>query len=180
LLRSSWYYKKLNTAYPDLIKGVNLDVEQFLEELKPFEREENFNANLLESLFRRIMTGLISTNISKHDYFVAPEIVDGEMRRGEFQLPQGYNLVPHLFLFKVVNTNDYVEASLPDYKIRFNDTEDKYQTALKGFVSSMLIRRALYELQFNEIERAKVYVKKIAADFPGTPLPQQLQGLILN
>ena len=180
LLRRSWYYKQLNTAYPDLLKGVNLDVEQFLEALKPFEREENFNANLLESLFRRIMTGLISTNISKHEYFVAPEIVDGEMKRGEFQLPTGYTLVPYTFLFKVVNTNDYVEAPLPDYKIRFNDTEDKYQTALKGFVSSMLIRRALYELQFNETERAKVYVKKIAADFPGTPLPQQLQGLILN
>jgi hypothetical protein len=180
LLRRSWYYKQLNTAYPDLLKGVNLDVEQFLEALKPFEREENFNANLLESLFRKIMTGLISTNISKREYFVAPEMVDGEMRRGEFQLPTGYTLVPHLFLFKVVNTNDYVEAPLPDYKIRFNATEDKYQTALKGFVSSMLIRRALYELQFNETERAKVYVKKIAADFPGTPLPQQLQGLILN
>ena len=180
LLRRSWYYKQLNTTYPNLLKGVSPDVEQFLEALKPFEREENFNANLLESLFRKIMTGLVSTNIEKHDFFIAPEIVDGEMRRGEFQLPAGYTLVPHLFLFKVVNTNDYVEAPLPDYKIRFNDTEDKYEISLKGFVSSMLIRRGLYELQFNKTERAKVYAKKIAADFPGTPLPQQLQSLILN
>ncbi|HQF42809.1 MAG TPA: DUF2723 domain-containing protein [Ignavibacteriaceae bacterium] len=180
LLRRSWYYKQLNTNYPGLLSGVNRDVEQFLEALKPFERDENFNvnANLLESLYKRIMTELVLTNIEKHDYFVAPELIDGEMRRGEFQLPSGYTLVPYLFLFKVVNTNDYVEAPLPDYKIRFNEVEDKYQTALKGFISSMLIRRAMYELQFQKIDFAKTYVKKLKVDFPDVSLPAQLSGFI--
>lgn len=178
LLRRSWYYKQLNTNYPGLLNGINQDVEQFLEALKPFERSENFNSNLLEGLFRKIMTGLISTNIEKHDYFIAPELVEGEMRRNEFQLPSGYTLVPHLFLFKVVNTNDYVEAPLPDYKIRFNKVEDKYQTALKGFVSTMLIRRALYELQFQKIDLVNIYVKKLKEDFPDVSLPPQLSGLI--
>ena len=139
---------------------------------------EKFNANLLESLYKRIMTELVLTNIEKHDYFVAPELIDGEMRRDEFQLPSGYTLVPYLFLFKVVNTNDYVEAPLPDYKIRFNEVEDKYQTALKGFISSMLIRRAMYELQFQKIDLAKTYVKKLKEDFPDVSLPPQLSGLI--
>ncbi len=178
LLRRSWYYKQLNTNYPDLLNGVNQDVGQFLEALKPFERDKIFNSNLLESLFRKIMTGLVSTNINKHDYFIAPELVDGEMKRGEFQLPSGYTLVPHLFLFKVVNTNDYVEAPLPDFKIRFNNSEDKYQTALKGFISSMLMRRALYELQFQKIDHARIYAKKIIDDFPDVTLPPQLLDLI--
>lgn len=178
LMRRSWYYKQLNTNHPGLLNGVNQDVGQFLEALKPFERDEIFNANLLESLFRKIMTGLVSTNINKHDYFIAPELVDGEMKRGEFQLPSGYTLVPHLFLFKVVNTNDYVEAPLPDFKIRFNNSEDKYQTALKGFISSMLMRRALYELQFQKIDRTRIYAKKIIDDFPDVTLPPQLSGLI--
>ena len=39
------------------------------------------------------MTGLVSTNIDKHDFFVAPELVNGEMKRGEFQLPGGYTLL---------------------------------------------------------------------------------------
>lgn len=180
LLRRSWYYHQLETNHPSLLNGVKPDVDKFIEALIPFERDENFNSNLLEGLFRRIMAGLISTNIDKHDYFIAPELVDGEMRRGEFQLPKGYSLVPHLFLFKVVNTNDYVEAPLPDYKIRFGDMDDKYITALRGFLSSMLIRRAIYELQFDKTERAKIYVKKLAADFPNVALPPALSNLKLN
>lgn len=180
LLRRSWYYNQLSANHPKLLNGVQAEADQFIEALKPFERDENFNANLLENLFRRIMAGLISTNIEKHDYFIAPEIVDGEMRRGELQLPQGYTLVPHLFLFKVVKTKEYVEAPLPEYKIRFENRDDKYISALKGFVSSMLIRRAMYELQFNQIDKAKLYAKKLSKDFPNTAMPKQLTDLLLK
>jgi hypothetical protein len=102
------------------------------------------------------------------------------MKRGEFQLPAGCKLVPHLFLFKVVKTDDYVEAPLPDFYIRFNNRDGKYINSLKGFVAMMLIRRALYEMQFNKMERAKIYSKKVAADFPDVALPPALSNLILN
>jgi hypothetical protein len=180
LLRRSWYYNQLITNYPKLLNGVKPEVDQFIEALKPFEREEQYNANLLENLFRKIMTGLVSTNIDKHDYFIAPEVVDGEMKRGEFQLPEGHTLVPHLLLFKVVNTSDYVEVPLPEFKIRYDKKDDKYITSLKRFVASMLIRRAMYELQFNKTERAKIYTMKAAADFPNITLPPALSNLILN
>ena len=180
LLRRSWYYHQLETNYSGILKGVRPVVDQFLEALKPFEREEQFNANLLENLFRSIMTGLIATNVDKYDYFIAPELVDGEMKRGEFQLPKGYTLVPYLFNFKVVNTNDYVEAPLPNFKIRFVNVNNNYTTSLKGFLVSMLIRRALYELQFNKTENAKIYAKKVAVDFPNIPLPPELAKLVLN
>ena len=180
LLRRSWYYNQLNTNHPTLLTGISSDVNQFKDALKPFEREEQFNANLLENLFRRIMTGLVATNIDKQDFFIAPELVDGEMKRGEFQLPEGYTLVPHLLLFKVVNTIDYIEAPLPDFKIRYEKKDDQYVTSLKGFVASMLVRRAMYELQFNKTDKAKIYAMKVAADFPNVTLPPALSNLILN
>ena len=180
LLRRSWYYNQLNTNHPKLLSRLKPEVYQFIEALKPFERQEQYNAILLENLFRKIMTGLVSTNIEKHYYFIAPEIVDGEMKRGEFQLPAGYTLVPHLLLFKVVNTTDYVEAPIPDFKIRYDNKDDKYITSLKGFISSMLIRRGMYEMQFNKPERAKIYAMKAAADFPNITLPPVLSNLILN
>lgn len=182
LLRRSWYYNQLTTNHPTLLNGVKSDVDQFVEALKPFERnqKEKINNQLLEFLFRRIMTGLVATNIDKHDYFIAPELVDGEVKRGEFQLPEGYTLVPHLFLFKVVNTSDYVEAPLPEFKIRFDQKDDQYITSLKGFVASMLVRRAMYEMQFNKTDRAKIYVMKVTTDFPNVTLPPVLSNLILN
>jgi hypothetical protein len=102
------------------------------------------------------------------------------MQRGQVSLPEGFKLVPHLFLFKVVKSDEYVEAPLPDFKLNFSEKKDKYQTALSSFVGLMLVRRAYYEVQFNKPERAKLYLKKVAEEFPETPIPQQLQTLILN
>ena len=38
----------------------------------------------------------------------------------------------------------------------------------------------MYELQFYKTDKAKVYVKKVMADFPDTKLPPELVNLILN
>lgn len=180
LLRRSWYYNQLFTNHPKLFNGLKSEVDQFTEALKPFEREEQFNANLLENLFRRIMTGLVSTNIDKHDFFVAPELVNGEMKRGEFQLPAGYTLIPYLLMFKVVDTKEYVEAPLPDFRIRFDKKDDQYTTSLKGFIASMLLSRGMYEMQYNKTEKARIYAMKLAADFPDVTLPPALSNLIFN
>jgi hypothetical protein len=126
------------------------------------------------------MTGLISTNISNHDYFIAPEIVENEMRRGEFQIPKGYSLVPYLFLYKVVNSNDYINAPFPDFHVRFPEKKDKYVLALENIIGSMLLNRALYELRYNHIEMAKAYTKKIATEIKDFALPPELKKLVNN
>ncbi len=180
LLRRSWYYHQIETNHPEILQNMSSDINGFLESVRPFERGENFNANLIENYYRKIMTDLIKTNINEHDYFIAPELVEGEMRRGEFQLPDGCSLVPYLFLYKVVKTNDYVDAPLPDFKIRFPEKKDKYILSLERIIANMLANRALYELHFNREDLAKIYVKKIAADFKDYLLPPELQKLINN
>lgn len=180
LLRRSWYYNQLERNHKNLLSGIRPEVNQFLKALEPFEKGENYNSNLLENLFRRIMTGLISTNISEHDYFIGPEVIDGEMSRGEFNLPDGYFLVPHLLLFKVVNTDQYIEAPLPDFNIRFLSNRDKYAESLQNIIGGMLIRRAIYEMNFGFNDRAKIYAKKAATDFSMTNLPPALKSLINN
>jgi hypothetical protein len=180
LLRRSWYFNQLERNYPGILSGIQTEINLFLDALKPFERNENYNAALLENLYRRIIANLISTNFEKREIFIGPEIFDNEMQRGQVSLPEGFKLVPHLFLFKVVKSDEYVEAPLPDFKLNFSEKKDKYQTALSSFVGLMLVRRAYYEVQFNKPERAKLYLKKVAEEFPETPIPQQLQTLILN
>lgn len=180
LLRRSWYFNQLERNYPGILSGIQTEINLFLDALKPFERNENYNAALLENLYRRIIENLISTNFEKREIFIGPEIFDNEMQRGQVSLPEGFKLVPHLFLFKVVKSDEYVEAPLPDFKLNFSEKKDKYQTALSSFVGLMLVRRAYYEVQFNKPERAKLYLKKVAEEFPETPIPQQLQTLILN
>lgn len=165
LLRRSWYYNQIERNHPEILSGSKNEVKMFLEALKPFERSENYNAQLLESLFRQIMTKLVTTNIDNYNIYLAPEMVENEMQKGEFTLPQDYYLVPDLFLFKVVKTKKYIPAKEPNFQIQIPDRRDYYTNFIEEKVGSMLARRALYEMQFDNTERAKIYINKIRSDF---------------
>jgi hypothetical protein len=38
----------------------------------------------------------------------------------------------------------------------------------------MLVRRALYEIQFDKVDKAKLYIEKIQKDFPGYRIPESI------
>ena len=180
LLRRSWYFNQIETSYPDILSGIKTEIGLFLNALKPFERKENFDSNLLESLYRRIMTNLVLTNFDKREIHLTPEIIENEMRRGEFSLPAGYDIVTYLLTFKVVNSKDYVEAPLPDFELRINKISDRYQIGVVNIVSSMLLNRAIYERLYNKDDRAMVYIRKALKISPDITIPNQLRDLVFN
>jgi hypothetical protein len=177
LLRRSWYFNQLNRNYPKLFNHMTDDINRFREALTPFERSENFNANLLERLYRKLMSDLVANNVEQRDYYIAPELVEQEMQRGEFVLPEGYMLIPDLLLFKVVKSNEYIPAADPDFEIRLSEKRNYYIDKIEYFVGSMLARRTMYELQYNRQDRAKIYLKKIKKDIPDYKLPLMLQSI---
>ena len=178
LLRRSWYFHQLEVDHPKLLSGMKEDVNLFLKALAPFENGEKFNPNLLERLYRKLMTDLVGTNINRKSLYVAPELFEKEMQKGEFTLPKGYTLVPSLLLFKVVKGNQYVPAPNPNFTIRFPKDGNEYTKFIMNIVASMLARRALYEMQFNKIDRAKLYVKKIKSTIPDYNLPPGLEEIL--
>jgi hypothetical protein len=124
------------------------------------------------------MTKLISTNIDKRDFYIAAELIEQEMKRGEFSLPSGYSLVPDLFLFKVVKGNEYITAADPDFIIRFPDKRNHYIDSIERFVGTLLSNRAAYEMRYGRTDRAKIYVQKIINDLQDFRIPPQLRQLL--
>jgi len=178
LLRRSWYYHQLNTDHPDLLARMRPEVNNFLEDVKPFEREEKFNPSILETDYRAVMSDLVSTNFDRYSIYIAPEIFENEMQKGQFVLPDGYTLVPDLLLFRVVKDNKYYPAPLPDFKLRLPDKKDRYVLMIENFIGGMLTRRALYELQFDKVEKARKYVKKIKSGLPDYIIPTGLEAAL--
>lgn len=174
LLRRSWYFNQLERNHPELLSGVKNEVKMFLDALQPFERSETYNSQLLESLYRQIMTKLVTTNIDKYNIYLAPEMVDNEMQKGEFTLPQDYYLVPDLFLFKVVKTKEYIPAKEPDFNIKIPERRNYYINFIEEKIGSILARRAIYEMQNNMSDRAKVYINKIKTALPEYKLSTEL------
>ncbi len=178
LLRRSWYYNQLKRNHPDVIKNLDKDISNFLDAVKPFEQGEIFDSNLIEKYYRTIMTNLISKNIETRNYYIGLELFQNEMQRGEFSLPEGYQIVPHLLLFKVVKGNEYVPAPDPNFTIRFPNNRNKYIDFIENAVATMLTYRATYELQFNKIDRAKIYINKVKKDFPNYQIPYDIENRI--
>jgi hypothetical protein len=180
LLRRSWYYNQISNHESEVLAGVKNEVKQFLIALQPFERNEKYDANRLETLYKSIMSNLISTNVDQRDYFIAPELVEQEMKKGEFRLPEGYTLVPYLLSYKVVKDNEYVPAPDPDFQIRIASNRNYYIDTIENMVGKMLSNRAFYEVQNGRSDRAKIYLQKILNDLPGFKLHPALMDVLKN
>ena len=180
ILRRSWYYDQLNNNYPYLLENMQDDVKNFKEALLPFERGEKFNPTLLETLYRKLMRDLVATGVDRSNFYIAPELYENEMQRGEFRLPEGYSLVPDLFLIKVLkgNGNEYIPAADPDFKIRIGKKRNYYTEMIQKFIGSMLSRRALYEKQFNHLDKAKIYARKIKEELPDFVIPKGIKNIL--
>ncbi len=177
LLRRSWYFNQLETDHPDVIAGIKTDIQLFKNALVPFERDEDYNSSLLESLYRKLMTDLAASNAAERSFYFPPEIAENELRNGQFILPEGYTYVPDILLYKVVKTNGYVPAANPDFHIRFPEYGDRYTDMIQNLAGSVLASRALYELRYNKRDRARIYVDKIKSEFPKYVIPSDLRGL---
>ncbi len=178
LLRRSWYYKQLSNDHPRLFRDMKNDIDGFLKAVAPFESGNNYDANEIEMYYRKILTDIVAKNINSRDVYIAPELFENEMQRGEFALPEGYTLVPDLFLFKVEKGKKYISAKDPDFTIRFPAERNQYTRMIENFIGSMLARRALYEMQYDKVEKAKLYIKKIKDSIPDYALPPGIAEVI--
>jgi hypothetical protein len=178
LLRRSWYYNQLKRNHPEIYNGIKEEAETFVNAVKPFERDEPYNAAILEGSYQSVMTNIVKSNIGSRSVYIGPELFEAEMQQGNFRLPEGYSIVPDLFLFKVVKGKEYVPAANPDFTIRLPKKRDHYINTIENFIGGMLVRRALYEMQFDNIERAKVYINKIKTDLPDYVMPLGLTDAI--
>jgi hypothetical protein len=145
LLRRSWYFNQLKGCYPEVMENIVPETQRFIEALLPFERGGDFNPAILEKRYRRLIARLIETGLKERAVFIAPELVEGELRRGEIYLPPGVHLIPDLYFFRVVHTEAYVPLRSMEVKIRFPGKHNDYTLMIRNFMSKMLMRRIRYE-----------------------------------
>jgi len=178
LLRRSWYYNQIKRNHPKIYNEIKAEAETFVNAVQPFENDEPYNAAVLEGSYQTVMTSLVKSNIDSRNVYIGPEIFETEMQQGGFRLPEGYTIVPDLFLFKVVKGKGYVPAANPNFTIRLPRKRNHYINTIENFIGSMLVRRALYEMQFDKLDRAKVYINKIKTDLPDYVMPLGLADAI--
>ena len=114
----------------------------------------------------------------KNDYYITFDIINKFISKKKFDTGPGSYIIPDILTFKVVHDKNYHPARSPDFKIRFkknrNEDEDYYYT----LIAWILENRAEYELSFNKLDRAKIYINKILSDYPDYKLSNKLKNLV--
>ncbi len=119
----------------------------------------------------------VTLNTENRSIYVSHEIAN-LIQRGKFNLEEGTKIIPDLFIYKIVNSDEYSPASKPDFKIRFSEKRTLPTIEVRNIIITMLLNRAIYELQYSKLNEAKSYLKKLQEDFPEFEIPEDLRALI--
>ncbi len=174
LVRRSWYFNQIKRNNILIYERSKDLIDRFLPELAKFERNENYNPQILEKYYREIIQSFIIRNINDHSIYLTPEMVSTELKSGWLVLPDTLRVIPDLFLFKIVKDTFYHPLKMKDYSISFREEKSYYTETLKSLIATAHISRAMYELQYGNKAEAKKLVDKVLKINPQIQLPESL------
>ena len=180
LLRRRWYYPQLYNMDASLRPLLQAEQAAFSELVQPFDKGEAFDQPRLEAAFQAITTKIL-LQADKRPVYMAPELVQGELSRGEINLPTGYMLIPENLLYRLVKRGkpyeldgtENMEVSFPE-----NDETNEYAVFIKDFYYQGILWRAMYDHKMSRMERAKKLGLKAKSLKPQKQLPMELAQLV--
>jgi len=101
------------------MQPVRAQSQLFQKLVQPFERSEPYDPAPLERSFRSVITQMIEKHYRVRPVYLAPELIDNDLQRGELELPSNDSLtgVPMLFSYKVSDGKAYVPAPDPNFSL---------------------------------------------------------------
>lgn len=178
LVRRTWYFNQIKTNFPEIYENSKHEIEAFIPELLKFERNEKYDAQILQKYFELILTGFVTKNINHRPIYLTSEMVTNDLRNGLFKLPDSLTVVPDLFLFKVTSSKDYYPLKNSDYEIQFKGDDSYYTSTLRNLIAVIHVNRALYEKNFGRFEEAKKFIELALKADPKIEIPNNLIELM--
>jgi Protein O-mannosyl-transferase TMEM260-like len=170
LLRRSWYFDYLRRAYPDLIERSRNEVDDYLVDLKHWERDPELyqtSAALtlqINNSFQRMIQSLVTRELQAgpvyvtNELFAVQESQEGDIKRW---LNRNFQAVPKGLVFQLFRDRDFHDPGelhlktrgLTDRTMRF-ENDDVVKIKVIPSYRAMLENRARYLAHFNEEEGA--------------------------
>ncbi|MFN2540845.1 MAG: DUF2723 domain-containing protein [Chthoniobacterales bacterium] len=191
LLRRSWYFDYLKRAHPHLVERSRDKIDNYLAELKNWERDPEAYAKStaltqrIASKFQAMLESIVRNELSVAPVYVTAElIVSNEGADVNFTnwLNRNYQAVPRGLVFDLFRDPDFHDPGrlllqtrgLADGTIRFERHDVVNQKVLPVY-TMMLVNRGRYLAHFNQNDRAvEAFSQALALD-PNLDLA--LQGM---
>lgn len=113
-------------------------------------------------------------NLLSQDYYITFDVFKDYIRKGKFNLGNK-TVIPEGFCFKLSNDNSYSEYYPELPKIRFLDKRTIFHEYIYQLIGFMIETRARYELQYQNIDRAKRFLSILVKDYPDYAISPELK-----
>lgn len=106
-------------------------------------------------------------HIQGQELFVGIDVMSDLKKEHFLSFPDNSLAVPEIYFYHIVFDNKYRPLNDDGYNIRFdNALKNDYELNIRTLLAFMLEQRIIYELNYNKIERANYYYKKLKKTFP--------------
>ncbi|MEW6368594.1 MAG: DUF2723 domain-containing protein [Acidobacteriota bacterium] len=94
LLRRTWYPQLLLRWYPEALSPCRADIDSYLTELAKFERNQTYDADVLQARYIGLINAIIEKNIEKRPVYVTSEVLasEPELAASYYKRPEGLAL----------------------------------------------------------------------------------------
>jgi len=156
LLRRTWFGPQLNEWYPKVMGNSKQEMEAFLSELEVFESNGNYNPNLLQDRYEKLINSIIDKNFDNHPIYLTLDVIEKEQN-----IAKNYEKIPVGFAFKLEKDKQTRQIDLSKIKLdRFansmkNNTSNHLITGIKDIAVLNLVNIARYGLFTNQIDKTK-------------------------
>ena len=116
-------------------------------------------------------------NLLSQDYYITFDVFKDYIRKGKFNLGSK-TIIPEGFCFKLSNDNSYNEYYPEIPKIRFLKRRTIFHEYIYQLIGFMIETRARYELQFQKVDKAKMFLSLLVKDYPDYQIASELQSYI--
>jgi len=173
LLRRSWYLQWLRDHYPAYMAAVTLQVDGFLEAVKPFEEGKPYNGNFIQMKYVAMINALIDHSMTKQypvyfTYTPPPEIL------------RNYRLESALVALRLGGSDsqfpgiDLASLKFRNYDLKKPDP-DRWVKVFRNYYGGLFISRGQRHGQFNDWESAIAIYQKAKIFY--THQPASLQNI---
>ncbi len=195
MLRRSWYYDYLKTAYPDLISQNQTAVDSLLRELRHWEQDPKAFAESpalikrINDRFYEMILSFISTHLKQASVYVTLDVgtatmgQDAELTRA---LLNSYQLVPQGLVFQLATDRnfqpdhggEFLTRGIFDGAFKFAD-DDVVVLKVRPVYVTMLVNRGKYlEAYGHDDEAMRAYQRALGLDPASALVQQSLQQLL--
>lgn len=169
LLGMPWFYYQTERIHPGFFNGLKSEIQTFSNAysiVKSANSEDDIIIYM--NLYHSMINKIITDNIGKRPIYFSPGFLKNEYINAKVILPQHYDFIPDLLLFKVVSDpQNYhsldkinISISLPNYRNQYI-REVEYSAA-----GVMAARAFIYDKKFNKTEEANRLLYLIHKNFP--------------